>query len=170
MVVGEAGEERDRGLDHTLGPGDHAGAAAEPRQPVPLAGMVALDPVGLVLADVESALRDQLGVRRPVVGAVEADAPALQSFGQPLAGGLVTTAQLPVEEPSRSTIPSLPHPELVGLFFRKCHISSSSTTTARPSGSGFCAYTSAKRSIQACTLGVETPSSLAVRFIDRPLR
>src|SRR3954466_14957292 len=116
------------------------------------------------------ALRDQLGVRRPIIGTVEADAPALQSFGQPLAGGLVTTAQLPVEEPSRSTIPSLPHPELVGLFFRKCHISSSSTTTARPSGSGFCAYTSAKRSIQACTLGVETPSSLAVRFIDRPLR
>src|SRR4051794_17668142 len=132
--------------------------------------MVALDAVGLLLADVEPALRDQLGVGRPIIGTVEADAPALRSFEQPLAGGLVTTAQLPVEEPSRSTIPSLPHPELVGLLFRKCHTSSSSTTTARPSGSGFCAYTSARRSIQACTLGVEPPSSLAARLIDRPLR
>src|SRR4051794_4807375 len=78
--------------------------------------MVALDAVGLLLADVEPALRDQLGVGRPIIGTVEADAPALRSFQQPLAGGLVTTAQLPVEEPSRSTIPSLPHPELVGLF------------------------------------------------------
>src|SRR3954468_23906603 len=119
------------------GLGDHAGAAAEPRQPVPLAGVVALDAVGLLLADVEPPLRDQLGVGLPAVGAVEANTPALQSLEQPLAGGLVTTAQLPVDEPSRSTIPSLPHPELVGLFFRKCHISSSSTTTARPSGSGF---------------------------------
>src|SRR5215217_2970049 len=132
--------------------------------------MVALDAVRLLLADEQPALRDQLGVGRPAVGAVEADTPALQSLEQPLASGLVTTAQLPVDESSRSTIPSLPDPELVGLFFRKCHISSSSTTTARPSGSGFWAYTSAKRSIQACTLGVDTPSSLAVRFIDSPLR
>src|SRR3954471_9581556 len=95
MVVGEAGEERDRGLDHTLGPGDRARAAAEPGRPVPLPRVVALDPVGLLLADVEPALRDQLGVGRPIIGAVEADAPALRSFQQPLAGGLVTTAQLP---------------------------------------------------------------------------
>src|SRR4051794_27154395 len=132
--------------------------------------MVALDAVGLLLADVEPALRDQLGVGRPIIGTVEADAPAPQSSEQPLAGGLVTTAQLPVEEPSRSTIPSLPDPEFVPLLFRKCHISSSSTTTARPSGSGFWAYTSAKRSIQACTEGVDTPTSWAVRLIDTPPR
>src|SRR3954449_7948697 len=44
------------------GPGDHAGAAAEGGEPVPLAGMVALDPVRLLLADVEAALRDRLAV------------------------------------------------------------------------------------------------------------
>src|SRR3954451_4013885 len=132
--------------------------------------MVVLDAVGLLLADEQPPLRDQLGVGRPAVGAVEADAPTLQSLGRPLARRLDPTPQLPVEEPSRRTIPSLPDPELVRLFFRKCHISSSSTTTARPSGSGFWAYTSAKRSIQACTEGVDTPSSLAVRFIDSPLR
>ena len=84
--------------------------------------------------------------------------------------GPVTTPQFPVDDPVCSAIPSLPDPELVGLFFRKCHISSSSTTTARPSGSGFWAKAAANCSIQAITLGVETPSSLAVRFIDSPLR
>src|SRR3954470_11103704 len=132
--------------------------------------MVALDAVRLLLAGEQPPLRDQLGVRRPVVGTIETDPPALQAFQHSFEGGGVTTAQLPVEEPSRGTIPSLPDPELVGLFFRKCHISSSSTTTARPSGSGFWAYTSAKRSIQAWTLGVDAPSSSAVRFIDSPLR
>src|SRR5689334_23896003 len=132
--------------------------------------VVALDAVRLLLADEQPPLRDQLGVGRPVVRAVETDAPAPQSLEKSCEGGLVTTAQLPVDEPSRSTIPSLPDPELVPLFFRKCHMSSSSTTAARPSGSGFCAYASANCSIQVITLGVDTPSSLAVRFIDKPLR
>src|SRR3954453_4708272 len=121
--------------------------------------MVALDPVRLFLADVEPALRDQLGVGRPVVRAVKTDAPTLQALKQSFESDLVTTAQLPVDDPSDSTIPSLPDPELVPLFFRKCHISSSSTTTARPSGSGFWAYTSAKRSIQACTGGSRRPAA-----------
>ena len=73
-VVREAGEERDRGLDHAPCLGDHAGAAAEAGEPVALAGMVALDAVRLLLADEQPALRDQLGVGRPAVGAVEADA------------------------------------------------------------------------------------------------
>src|SRR3954452_7747049 len=94
--VAEADEERDRGVDHALGLGDHAGAAPEAGEPVPLAGMVALDPVGLVLADVEPALRDQLGVGRPVVGAVETRLPALHALDQPAQGGGVTTPALPV--------------------------------------------------------------------------
>src|SRR4051794_11509410 len=99
--------------------------------------MVALDAVGLLLADVEPPRGDQLGIGPPAVGTIETAPPALQAFQHSFEGGGVTTAQLPVEEPPRSTIPSLPHPEFVRLFFRKCHISSSSTTTARPSGSGF---------------------------------
>src|SRR5215213_3156566 len=115
MVAAEAGEERDRGVDHVDRLGDHDGAAAEAGEPVPLAGVVALDAVGLLLADVQAALRDQRGVGLPAVGAVETHAPALQAFQHSLEGGGVTTAQLPVDEPSRSTIPSLPHPELAGL-------------------------------------------------------
>ena len=85
---------------------------------MPLAGVVALDPVGLLLADVKLTLRDQGRVGLPAVGAVEPHAPALQAIEEALEGGPVTTAQLPVDEASRSTIPSLPDPELVRLFFR----------------------------------------------------
>ena len=62
--------------------------------------MVPLDAVRLVLAGVEPAERDQLGIGRPLVRAVEARAPAPQALDQPGAGGLVTTAQLPSDEPS----------------------------------------------------------------------
>src|SRR3712207_6899379 len=40
-------------------------------EPVPLPRVVPLDAVGLLLADVETPRRDQLGVRRPVVSAVK---------------------------------------------------------------------------------------------------
>ena len=63
-----------------------------------LAGMVALEAVGLVLAGVEPPLGDRLGVGRPVVGAVEARVPARQAGEEPLQGGAVTTAALPVNQ------------------------------------------------------------------------
>src|SRR4051794_16147468 len=99
--------------------------------------MGALEAVGPLLADERPPWGAQLGVAPPAAATIETDPPALQAFQHSFEGGGITTAQLPVDEPSRSTIPSLPDPELVRLFFRKCHISSSSTTTARPSGSGF---------------------------------
>jgi hypothetical protein len=101
-----------------LGLGDDDTPAAEARQPVPLAGMIALDSVRLLLADIEPPGRDQFGVSRPGVGTVETCAPALQAFDQLGTSSSVTTAQLPVDEPPRSAIPSLPDPELVGLFLR----------------------------------------------------
>src|SRR3954447_19656867 len=122
-TVAEADEQRDRGVHHPLAPGDHAGAAAEAGEPVPLAGIGALDLVRLLLADVEAAWRDRLAVGRPVVRAVQAHAPALQA----LESGPVTTAQLPVDDPSGSTIPSLPDPESAGLFLK-----SATSRPARP--------------------------------------
>src|SRR4051812_11339324 len=118
VVAAEAREQRDGGVDHADSLGDHDGSAAEAGEPVPLPGVVALDAVGLLLADEQPPLRDQLGVGLPAVGAGEPYTPVLQSFEHQPEGGGVTTAQLPVDEPSRSTIPSLPDPELVGLFFR----------------------------------------------------
>src|SRR3954468_17837867 len=115
VVAAEAGEQRDGGVDHADGLGDHDRAAAEAGEPVPPAGVVALDPVGLLLADEQPPLRDQLGVGLPAIGAMETDPPALQAFQHSFEGGGITTAQLPVDEPTRSTIPSLPDPELVRL-------------------------------------------------------
>jgi hypothetical protein len=136
---------------------------------VALAGVVALEAVCLLPADVEPPLRDRLGVGRPVVGAVEARLPALHAREESFERGSVTTAAFPVDPSPWSTIPSLPHPEPVRLFLRWCHISPGSTTSARPAGKGFGASSRANRSIRLITLGIGTPSSLAVRFIDSPL-
>src|SRR3954451_18193514 len=83
---------------------------------IPCAGMFAFDPVLLLLPDVEAALRDRLAVGRPVVRAVQAHAPALQALEKSFESGPVTTPQFPVDDPSGSTIPSLPDPEFVDLF------------------------------------------------------
>src|SRR5215211_7595430 len=136
---------------------------------MPLARIVSLDAVCLVLARIELPVRQQHTVNRVVICTVEPRAPARQAFNEALTGGFVTIAAFPVHQLACSTIPSLPDPERLGLFFRSCHISSSSITTARPSGSGFWAEAAANCSSQAWMVGVETPSNLAVRFIDRPL-
>src|SRR3712207_2702011 len=104
---------------------------------MPLAGVVPLDAVRLLLARIELPVRQQHIVNRVIIRAVKPRAPVLQSLEQALAGDLVTTATFPVHQLACSTIPSRPDPERLGLFFRSCHISSSSITTARPSGSGF---------------------------------
>src|SRR3954470_3100562 len=61
----------------------------------PLAGMVALDAVGLLVADEQPPRRDQLGIRRPVVRAIEAGLPTLHAFQEPAQGAGVTTPALP---------------------------------------------------------------------------
>ena len=60
--------------------------------------MVALDAMRLLLADEEPALRDQLGIGRPVVSTVETRVPALHAAKEPLESGRVTTAALPVNQ------------------------------------------------------------------------
>src|SRR5689334_271828 len=102
--------------------------------------MVPLDPVRLLLADEQPPLRDRLGVGLPAVGTIETDPPALQAFPHSFEGGGITTAQLPVDEPSRSTIPSLPDPELVRLF-----LGSATSRPARPRQHGLPARASGRR-------------------------
>ena len=98
VVAAEASKQGDGGVDHALGLGDHDGAAAEARKPVSLVGVVALDPVRLLLANKEPALRDQLGIGSPVVGAVETRVPALHAAKEPFESGRVTTAAFPVNQ------------------------------------------------------------------------
>src|SRR5215207_8244110 len=169
VVSGEAGEQGDADVHHALGLRDHDGALPEAGEPMSLAGVVPLDAVGLVLARIELPDRQEYVIHGVVVRTVQARAPARQPLNEALTGGFVTTAAFPVHQLPCRTIPSFPDPERFGLFFRSCHISSSSITTARPSGSGFWAEAAANCSSQAWMVGVETPSSLAVRAIDRPL-
>ena len=60
--------------------------------------MVALEPMRLVLADIEPPLRDRLLVGGPVVGAVETRVPALHAAKEPFESGRVTTAAFPVNQ------------------------------------------------------------------------
>src|SRR5687768_7719892 len=105
---------------------------------MPLAGVVPFDAVRLILARVQLSNWQEHAIDGVVVRTVQARAPARQPLDQALTGGLVTTAAFPVHQLTCRTIPSFPDPERFGLFFRECPISSSSITTARPSGSGFC--------------------------------
>src|SRR5690349_5123067 len=102
-----------------------------------LTRVVPLDAMCFLLACVELPDRQEHIIDGVIIRAVEPCTPARQALDQALASGFVTTAAFPVHQLPGSTIPSLPDPERAGLFFRSCHISSSSITTARPSGSGF---------------------------------
>src|SRR5829696_6418084 len=104
---------------------------------MPLTRVVPLNAMRLLLARIELPDRQQHAVHRVVIRAVQARAPARQPLDEALASGFVTTAAVPVHQLPCRTIPSLPDPERLGLFFKSCHISSSSITTARPSGAGF---------------------------------
>ena len=108
----------------------------ETGEPVPLSGIVALAPLRLVLADVVPADRQGGVVGCPVVGAEQAHAPPLQAGQQALERDPVAVAALPVDQPTRAALEGLPDPEFAGLFLTKCQTSSSSTTVARPAGSG----------------------------------
>src|SRR3954470_23822724 len=59
VVSSEAGEQGDADVHHTRGLRDHDRAPPEPRQPVPLAGVVPLDAVRLLLARIELPNRQQ---------------------------------------------------------------------------------------------------------------
>ena len=140
----------------------------EAGEPVPLPGVVALDPPRLVLADAVPTRRQGGVVGRVVVGAEEPHAPGLQPAQQPLQRDPVAVAAFPVDQPTGRALEGLPDPELARLFSTKCHISSISTTTARPSGAGLGQWSRAWSLTQRMTLCAETPRRLAVAFSDRP--
>jgi hypothetical protein len=95
-----------------------------------------LDRLHLVFADIVPARRQGRVVGRPIVGAEQAHAPRLQASQQALERALIAIAALPVDQPPRTALEGLPDPEFAGLFWMKCQTSSSSTTIARPVGSG----------------------------------
>jgi hypothetical protein len=66
------------------------------------------------------------------------------------------------------TIKSLPDPEFVAFFLRKCHISSTSRTMAFPTGSGLAACAIGKCRIHFNTELAWTSNIFANAFMERP--
>src|SRR6476619_760367 len=91
VVSGEAGEQGDADVHPTLGLRDHDRAPPEPRQPMPLAGVVPLDAMRLRLARIELSDWQEHVIDGVIIRTVEPRAPARQPRDQALAGGLVTT-------------------------------------------------------------------------------
>src|SRR3954464_9634242 len=117
VVSGEASEQGDADVHHALGLRDDDRAPPEAGEPMPLARVVPLDAMRLVLARVELPDWQEHAIDGVIIRAVQARAPARQALDQALTGGLVTTAAFPVHQLPCRTIPSLPDPERLGLFF-----------------------------------------------------
>ena len=135
---------------------------------MPLPTMVPLNPVGLGFAHDQSLGWNHCGIYRPMIGAVECHIPLGQAIDQLLQGCRITTPALPVQEAACITITSLPDPEFAPFFLRKCHISSSSRTTAFPLGAGFSACSAAYWRIQVRIVLAHTPNIFAKAFIETP--
>src|SRR4051794_27042979 len=104
---------------------------------MPLTRVVPLDAMRFLLARIELPDGQEHAIDGVIVRTIQAGTPARQPPDQALASGFFSIPAFPVHPPPPSTGPSFPDPERFGLCFREGHISSSSITTARPSGSGF---------------------------------
>src|SRR3954452_1509247 len=98
VVSSEAGEQGDADVHHAPDLRDHDRAPPEPRQPMPLAGVIPLDAMRLCLARMELSDWQEHVIDGVIIRAVEPRAPARQPRDQALAGGLVTTAAFPVHQ------------------------------------------------------------------------
>ena len=125
-VVVEVVINPQREIDHFLDFGDNLGLAAEAGDEVADVAVVLLDGEGQVLAGKELVFGDEAVIAVPVVGDGLASGHA-DFIEKPLTCGIVTLTQNPGDSSLLHRIIRPPEPELVGLFFRKCHISSSVT-------------------------------------------
>src|SRR5271167_1054939 len=124
-------------IDHFRHLGDNFRAAAEPREKVTNVAVVLFDGKGQVFSGEELALGDETVIAFPVIGdeGLAFDADFVEEF---LACGVITATKNPGNGSPSNRVISPPNPEFVSLFFTKCHISSSVTTTssALSEGSG----------------------------------
>src|SRR3954453_5126744 len=76
VLSSEAGEQGDTDVHHALGFRDHDGASTEAGQPMPVAGVVPLDAMGLVFACMELTDRQEHVIDATIIRAVEPGTPA----------------------------------------------------------------------------------------------
>ncbi len=118
-----------------------------------------LNAMSVIFVLIKAADGDPVSIDLVSIGTIKTRIPGAQSLDQAGGGVSVTTATFPVNQLACRAIISFPDPQLVLFFWTKCHISSSSSTMARPCGSGLLAKASAIRSIHSWMVGVDTPSN-----------
>jgi hypothetical protein len=112
----EPGKQCHGEAHHVLGLGDHDRLPFEAAKPMPLAAMIALDPIRPSFAHDQSLGWNHGGIDRPMIGAVACHTPLGQALDQRLQGCRITTPTLPVKEAACITIQSLPDPEFAPFF------------------------------------------------------
>ena len=124
-------------IDHEGDFGDDLGAAAETGDEMANVAVVLLDGEGQVFAGEELIFGDQAVKPFPGVGQ-EGFALDPNFIEELLTGGIITATKHPGDGAPMHSVIRSPNPELLSLFLRKCHISSSVRTTVSPmiSGSG----------------------------------
>ena len=136
-VVVEVVVDPQREINHFDDLGDDLCSPTKPRDKVADVAVVLLDSDGQVFACEELALGNETVVTVPIICdkrfAFEAD-----FVDELLAGGVITATKNPGDGSPSNRVIGSPNPEFFSLFFTKCHISSSVTTTtsALVDGSG----------------------------------
>jgi hypothetical protein len=127
-IVVEVMVDPQRQIDHFLNLGYNFGATTEPREKMTNVAVVLLDGKGQILAGEDLAFRDEAVVAVPVVGDEDLafDADFVEEL---LACGVITATKNPGDGSPSNRVIGPPNPQLLRLFFTKCHISSSVTTT-----------------------------------------
>ena len=124
-------------INHFDDLGDDLRAASEPCEEMTNVAVVLFDRDGQVFACEELVLRDEAMIAVPIIGdeRFAFDADFVEEF---LARGVITATKNPGDGSPSNRVIGSPNPQFFSLFFTKCHISSSVTTTtsALSDGSG----------------------------------
>src|SRR3984885_7941263 len=136
-IVVEVVVDPERQIHHLHGLGDHLRAATEPREKMTNVAVALFDGDGQVFAGEELALRNEAVITLPIIGdeRLAFDANFVEEM---FACGVITATKNPGDRSPSNRVIGSPKPEFLSLFFTKCHISSSVTTTtsALVDGSG----------------------------------
>ncbi len=117
-----------RQINHFLGLRDDLRAAAKSSQEVADVAVVLFDRERQILAGEELVLGDEAVGALPIVGheRLAFDADLVEEL---LACGVITATNNPGDGSPTNRVIGSPNPELMSFFWRKCHVSSSVTTT-----------------------------------------
>src|SRR4051795_6998325 len=122
-----------------------------------------------ILANIVPPNRQEGVVRRIIVCTVQRDAPGFQPLQQPVQRGGITTATFPIDEALARAIKSQPDPQLVLFFEGNARVRPvPSQPRSRPDPvEGAARALRHELGSNSELRGVETPSCLAMAFIDK---